>query len=213
MKLRIVLITVISVLMAACNNKRNDDPSQWSEEELNEWFSEGEWQHGFDATPDESVNQREMAIRYHMNPERWEKAFTFLSEQNLADLDTGRHELEGADLYVMVSEYIPKGVDSVQFESHRLYADIQYVASGREQISIVPVNETIIVNPYDEESDVQFMEAIDANERIATPDNFFVFFPSNAHRPSVMANPYDSTQVKKIVVKVRLNGLPAEYYQ
>ncbi len=203
MKIDILFIPVILFMMTACNNKKNESPAEWSEKEVAEWYSKGEWQHGFNPTPDESVNQTEMAIRYYRNPKRWEKAFAFLAEQNLESLDTGRHELEGSDLYVMVNEYIPKEVDSLKFEAHRNYADIQYVASGKEKISIIPIDETIIVKPYDEEKDVMFLSAIEPKDRIATPEKFFVFFPDDAHRPSArIAN--DSTKVKKIVVKVRL---------
>lgn len=210
MKLHVLFIFAIMVFMTSCNNKSSETPDQWSEEKLAEWYSEGKWKHGFDATPDGSVNQREMAIRYDRDTELWEKAFTFLAEENLEALDTGRHEIEGTDLFVMVNEYIPKDVDSVQFEAHRAYADIQYVVSGQEQISVVPIDETIITTPYNEEKDIMFMEAIEANDRIATPEKFFVFFPNDAHRPSVKANPDDSTRVKKIVVKVKLNGLPMD---
>lgn len=210
MKVHVLLIFAISLIMIACNNKRNDSPAEWSEEEITEWFTEGEWKHRFEVTPDESVNQGEMAVRYHRDPELWEKAFTFLSEQNLEELDTGRHDIEGSDLYAMVSEYIPKDQDSVQFEAHRKYADIQYVVSGREQISIVPIDETIVTEAYDEDRDIMFLSAIEAVDRLATPENFFVLFPNDAYRPSVRVNPEDSTRVKKIVVKVKLNGLPIE---
>jgi YhcH/YjgK/YiaL family protein len=208
MKVQVLFILAVSIMAAACNNKKSDSPEQWSEEELSEWYSEGAWQHGFAAEPDESVNEKEMAIRYYRNPERWEKAFSFLAEQDLENLDPGRHELEGSDLFVMVTEYIPKDVDSAQFEAHRVYADIQYVVSGQEQIGIVPIDETVITTPYDQEKDIMFLEAIKAEERIATPDKFFVFFPNDAHRPSVKVNPADSSLVKKIVVKVKLENLP-----
>lgn len=210
MKFQVLFIFAILIIMISCNNKRSDSPAEWSEQEISEWFLEGEWKHGFEVTPDESVNQGEMAVRYYRDPELWEKAFTFLAEQNLEDLDTGRHEIEGSDLYVMVNEYVPNEEDSVQYEAHRVYADIQYVVSGQEQISIVPIDETIIVEAYDDQRDIMFLSAIEATDRIATPEKFFVFFPNDAHRPSVRVNPNDSTQVKKIVVKVKLNGLPLE---
>ena len=208
MKFNVLIIIGLAIMMASCNNKKNQAPAEWSEEEVSRWFSQGEWTHGFKASPDGSINQREMAIRYYRDTDLWEKAFKFLAEENLTALENGRHEIEGSDLFVIVSEYIPKEMDSVRFEAHRSFADIQYVASGREQISIVPIDQTIITTPYDEGQDIMFLEAIESEDFIATPDNFFVFFPSDAHRPSVKANPDDSTLVKKIVVKVKLNGIP-----
>lgn len=210
MKVYLLFTLATFVIMASCNNKKSDSPVDWSEEELSDWYSAGEWKHGFDAAPDESLNQREMAIRYHSNPELWEKAFSYLAEQNLEELDSGRHEIQGSDLFVMVSEYVPKNVDSVRFEAHRTYADIQYVASGQEQISIVPIDETVIVEAYDEDRDVMFLTAVESTDRIASPDKFFVLFPNDAHRPSVKVNQEDSTVVKKIVVKVKLNEIPME---
>ncbi len=210
MKIQTVFILSILLIMAACNNKKGESPAQWSETEVSEWYSEGEWQHGFNPIPDESINQREMAIQYYRNPEQWKKAFKFLTDQNLQALDTGRHELEGTELYATVHEYIPKAADSVDFESHRKYAHLEYVASGQEKISMLPINETIITTPYNEEKDVVYLSAIEADERIATPEKFFVFFPTDAYQPSVKVNPQDSTHVKKIVVKIKLYDLPRE---
>ena len=97
---------------------------------------------------------------------------------------------------------MPKCIENAQFEAHRIFADIQYVISGKEQISIAPVDTTAITTPYDEGKDILFLSVANEKDRNATPDNFFVFFPSNAHRPSVRLN--KNTRVKKIVMKVRL---------
>lgn len=202
-KLGFIIATLL--FMAACNNKQNETPEQWSEEDLNQWYSEGEWKHDFQISPDESINPREMAIRYYRNADRWETAFTWLQEQDLENIEPGRYELEGSDVFVSVTEYVPKPIEDVQFEAHRVYADIQYVATGQEQISIVPIDDAVITEPYDEENDVMFLSTPASEHRIATPDRFFVFFPSDAHRPSVRVNENDSSLVKKVVVKVRLN--------
>lgn len=205
------IIFTIAFLMTACNNKKSDTPEKWSEEELTQWYSAGEWQQGFDAVPDESINQREMAIRYHRNPERWEQAFSWLAKQNLENLDTGRHELDGDNLFVMVTEYTPKAIEMARFEAHRNYADIQYVASGQELISVAPIDEVVITEPYDEKNDVMFLDTPESRDLLATPDKFFVFFPNDAHRPSVRVNEYDSSLVRKVVVKVKLDdALPTD---
>jgi YhcH/YjgK/YiaL family protein len=200
-----ILIIVITIMMAACNNRRSSSPEQWSEEELSEWFSEGSWKQGYDATPDESVNKREFAIRYHRNPERWNKAFSFLATENHQDLEKGRYEIEGSDLFATVDEYVPKRMEDARFESHRVYADIQVVVSGQEQIGLAPYDATVITVPYDEEKDIMFMSAAEAEDMIASPGRFFLFFPSDAHRPSVRVNENDSSLVKKVVIKVKLD--------
>lgn len=205
MKFFAQITIAILIMMTSCNNRRSNNPEQWSEEELTEWYAEGEWKHGFDSTPDESVNQREFAIRYHRNPALWEKAFSFLAEQNLEDLEKGRYELEGTNLFATVDEYVPKPVTEAQFEAHRIYADIQIVVSGREQIGLAPFASTIITESYDEERDIMFMSSLESNDRIAEPGKFFIFFPTDAHRPSVRVEENDSSLVKKVVVKVKLD--------
>lgn len=202
-KLWIIIATIL--IMTGCNNNQNETPEQWSEKEINTWYAEREWLHGFQIQPDESVNQHEMAIRYYRNPERWEKAFRWLQEQDLRNISPGRYELDGSGLYVTVAEYVPRAIEDVKFEAHRTYADIQYVVLGQEQISLAPIDEVVITDPYDEEKDVMFLSTAEATHRIATPDRFFIFFPDDAHRPSVRVNANDSSVVKKVVVKVRLN--------
>jgi YhcH/YjgK/YiaL family protein len=200
-----ILIIAITVMMAACNNRRSSSPEQWSEEELSEWFSEGTWKQGYNAIPDESVNQREFAISYHRNPERWNQAFALLAKENLQNLGKGRYELEGTNLFATVDEYVPKMMTEAQFEAHRVYADIQVVVSGKEQIGLTPYDATVITIPYDEERDIMFMSAAEAKDLIASPGRFFLFFPNDAHRPSVRVHENDSSLVKKVVVKVKLD--------
>jgi biofilm protein TabA len=204
-KIQWILIIATTVMMTACNNRRSNSPEHWSEEELTEWYSEGSWKQAYDATPDESVNKREFAIRYHQNPERWDKAFSFLATENLQNLEKGRYELDGTNLFATVDEYVPKKMEDAQFEAHRVYGDIQVVVSGKEQIGLAPFDATVITIPYDEERDIMFMSAVEAEDLIASPGRFFLFFPSDAHRPSVRVNENDSSLVKKVVIKVKLD--------
>ncbi|SHF20246.1 YhcH/YjgK/YiaL family protein [Mariniphaga anaerophila] len=203
MKTQLILIFTIGIMVVACNSKSGKNPDGWSDKELGEWFGKGEWKQGWSASPDESVNQKEFARLYFENQERWDKAFRFLSEQNLAELDKGRYELEGADLFVNVDEYVSRNEEDVLFEAHKKYADIQYLVSGQEKIGVLPLDKTTVVTPYDDEKDIMFLTADDENYRIAKPGVFFLFFPDDAHRPTVKAG--DNETIRKIVVKVRIN--------
>ncbi|MFW5774163.1 MAG: YhcH/YjgK/YiaL family protein [Tangfeifania sp.] len=187
----------------ACSTKKSISPGQWNEKELSEWFSKGEWKQGWDARPDESVNQKEFARLYYTNPERWDKAFQFLNEQNLAELEKGRYELEGTDLFVNVDEYVTRNEKDVLFEAHKKYADIQVLIFGEEKIGVLPLDATTVSIPYDEEKDIMFLTAEKENYRIAKPGTFFLFFPQDAHRPTVKLA--ENSPVRKIVVKVRIN--------
>lgn len=203
MKTILFFTLTISIMITACTPQKRKTPDNWSEKELNEWFIKGEWKQGWDAVPDVSVNQKEFARLYNKNPERWDKAFRFLSEQNLAELEKGRYELEGADLFVNIDEYITRNEEDVLFEAHKKYADIQVLISGEEKIGILPLGATAVAIPYDEEKDIMFLTTEGENYRIATPGTFFLFFTEDAHRPTVKSA--ENIPVRKVVVKVRIN--------
>jgi len=200
---RSIFTLIIFIMITGCSQPSKTSPEQWSEQELSEWFTKGEWKQGWTALPDETVNQRELAIQYHKNPERWNIVFTFLKENNLEELPTGRYELEGPALYVNVDEYLTKNEEDARFEAHRKYADIQYVVSGKERIGVLPLGLTSVSVPYLEENDIVFLSTEENNYRPAQPGKFFVFFPDDAHQPCVKSG--ENAQVRKIVAKVLIN--------
>ena len=102
-----------------------------------------------------------------------------------------------------VDEYVTRNEEDVLFEAHKKYADIQVLISGKEKIGVLPLGTTTVTIPYDEEKDIMFLTAEGENYRIATPGKFFLFFPEDAHRPTVKSA--ENSPVKKIVVKVKIN--------
>jgi YhcH/YjgK/YiaL family protein len=60
-----------------------------------------------------------------------------------------------------------------------------------------------VVVPYDETKDLEYMTVKDGVEYKASPERFFLFFPSDIHRPSLTVN--GNSPVKKIVVKVKID--------
>jgi biofilm protein TabA len=195
----IVLLSLIS--FNGCKN--SSDPSSWSEDKINKWFEAGEFLNGWKVTPDASINRKEFATSYFKNRERWDKAFTFLRTADLKNLEVKRHDIDGDNLFALVSEYMTKNEADAKFEAHKKYVDIQYVISGTEQMSLTPGSKKgEVLTPYDESKDLEFMTVSETTSRIATPEKFFLFFPSDLHRPSVKVD--ENSQVKKVVVKVRI---------
>lgn len=192
---------MIILMTSACSNT-NTNPEKWSDEEVDAWFNKKEWLNGWDVSPDLSVNKRNMAIYYYKNPRHWDQAFQFLKTADLKNLPVGTQELEGKHLYVAVSEYKAKEKADTRYESHRKYIDIQYVIQGEEIIGHTSLDNVKVVEPYNEEKDIAFYEYDGGDYSTATPKNFFIFFPDDAHRPSISAG--DTTMVKKLVVKVMI---------
>lgn len=176
---------------------------KWNHDQLSAWFRRGEWKSGWKTAADDSVNKRELAKQFFPNPERWQKAFSFLKSEELSSLTTGRYELEGSDLFAIIDEYTTKDEETARFEAHRKYADIQYVISGEERIGITPLNNTKVTVPFDEEKDIVFLDASEFEYKDANPARFFVFFPEDAHCPGVKN--LKNSIVRKVVVKVRMD--------
>lgn len=196
-------MAVLSLIgIAGCKN--TSDPSAWSQQKVDKWFEEGEWLGGWQVKPDASVDRKEFAISYFKHKERWDKAFSFLKENNLPGLEIKRYEIDGTDVYAPVSEYITKNEEDARYESHVKYADIQYVISGKELIGIAPAEDLKeVLEPYNETNDIKFMTVGKIHNRIANPDKFFIFFPDDLHRPGLKDG--ENSTVRKIVVKVRID--------
>ena len=56
--------------------------------------------------------------------------------------------------------------------------------------------------PYDEKKDVMNYDIKDGEFYLSGPSTFFIFFPQDAHRPSIKAEGFDI--VKKVVIKVKV---------
>ncbi len=197
----VLMITLLSGLWGCKNNK---SPETWTDKELDKWFTKAEFLNGWNVQPDNSINRKTFAINYFRNKERWDKAFMFLSKSNLSTLAPGRHNIDGDNLYASVTDYLTKDESEAGFEAHRKYADIQYVVRGKEIIQIAPIEKKdSIMQGYDESRDIEFFTTSEHKALEAVPEKFFIFFPSDAHKPGLKTEMPDS--VRKVVIKVRLD--------
>jgi biofilm protein TabA len=180
------------------------DPSSWSSKQINNWFEKGEWLNGWEITPDASINKKELALSYFKNKARWDMAFAFLKNSDVTRLEKKRHDINGDNLYAVVNEYVTKKEEDVRFEAHKKYIDIQYIFYGAEIIGVAPyIAKYEVLVPYDSTKDIEFITAAENSRLKATPDRFFIFFPSDLHRPGVSDG--ESSTVRKIVLKVKVD--------
>jgi biofilm protein TabA len=204
MKKVIIIIMAVVSFFGLTGSKNDSDPATWNNKKIDKWFAKKEWSQGWTVTPDASINKREFAISFFKNKERWEKAFKFFVNNDLAKLETKRYDIDGDNLYATVSEYLSKDEETTNFEAHRKYIDIQYVIAGKEIMNISPL-ETVceVVKPYDSTKDIEFMKDAKIIKYVATPSNFFIFFPGDAHRPGLKDGV--KSPVRKIVIKVKVD--------
>jgi YhcH/YjgK/YiaL family protein len=128
----------------------------------------------------------------------------FIAGHDCAKLADGDMEIEGRGLFVKISSYTPKPAAENKFEAHRLYADLQYMASGTEVIQTARIKELTSLTEYDARGDYEFFKACeDIHSFVVKTGEFAVFYPNEAHRPSCLHESHNS-QVKKLVFKIRI---------
>ncbi len=145
-------------------------------------------------------NLKNCAKYYALHP-NFKKAFDFITDALAEKKPLGKYEIDGKDVYAMIMEYETKNIDDCKFEAHRKYIDIQYLIKGTEVMQITDTANLETTVEYDFEKDIEFYGNYDKAGQIAVDSNeFVVFFPHDAHRPSISFN--GSEMIKKIVVKV-----------
>jgi biofilm protein TabA len=163
------------------------------------WVKSRAWAKGLQITADPSINSLEFEKQYESNPALWDKAFQFLNDSKLKMLAPGKYPIAGTDAFAMVSEGVANPQDKVKWESHRKYIDLQHVISGKIKLGVAAISSATVTTPYDESKDAANYNA-NGTYYIATPKEFFLFFPQNVHRPDIKVEGYDT--FKKVVIKI-----------
>lgn len=186
-----------AIIFGSCSG---DSSKKSSDETTSQWFEAGEWSKGMKLKPHESIDQEEFKKQYEANKEAWDKAFAYLQRSDLASIAPGRYEIDGENVFAIITEGPPKEFDSTRFEAHHNYIDIHYVLNGKEKIGKAPLNATTPITEYDSTKDIAFYTA-EGKYYESSPDQFFIMFINDAHRPGIKAD--ESGLLKKLVIKVR----------
>lgn len=118
------------------------------------------------------------------------------------NLEDGRYELQGENLFALLQTYVTKNLEDARMETHKIYSDLQYVVSGAEYIYWSPIDELTVEEDRTPEADLVFYKSEPANGRnLLTAGMFGAYFPQDGHRPSVAAG--EPAQIKKIVFKFK----------
>jgi biofilm protein TabA len=134
-----------------------------------------------------------------------QKALDFLKQANLAELQPGRIEIDGQNVYALVQAYETLPITaSVKFEAHRQYIDIQYIASGEEVMGWADLKALQDVTAYNPEKDVLhgMLPAGEMTPVRVAAGQAAIFWPEDAHAPKLAVS--SPAPVKKVVVKVRV---------
>jgi biofilm protein TabA len=173
---------------------------QWNAASAKKWVKSREWANGSKIKLNSSADPVEFAKQYHANKAWWDKALAFLNDPKIDTLKPGKYVIDGDNIFAMITDGATKQKDSVRWESHRNYIDLHYVIRGKEQIGAAQVASATVTKPYNASGDAANY-TVDGKYYAAIPGEFFLFFPSDAHRPGIRARGFDAD--KKLVIKIR----------
>ena len=170
-----------------------------------QWVKAGTWSNDCKLKPHNSVNATEFAEQYSKNKVYWDKAFEFLKNTDLDTLNPGKYVLDGENVFVSVTEGPTKELENAKWEAHHKYIDLQYIIKGKETMGIAPIETAVPKTEFDDTKDVGFFDVSSKSSKyfVALPGTFFLFFPSDAHRPSIKVTGIDTD--KKLVVKIKVS--------
>ncbi|GHT21051.1 hypothetical protein FACS189419_01320 [Planctomycetales bacterium] len=125
-----------------------------------------------------------------------------------AGLPDGEYPLDGENCFARLQTYHTKLLEETRFETHRRYADIQILLTGKERIDITPAVALVPETEYNTETDVQFYKPVEECFVTwnAVPDYFGLFEPSDAHRPQISVQSGKSEWVRKVVIKIKFQN-------
>lgn len=175
--------------------------TEWTAKRAEKWVKSRKWANGLNIQLSPATDYVEFAKQYHANKAYWDKAFAFMKEHNLADMAPGKYVIDSANVVATITESPSKTFEKSAWESHRRFIDLQYVIKGQEKIGVSPLSESKVIKPYNEQKDGANYEAT-GKYYIATPSEFFLFFPNDVHRPNILVPGFDT--VKKLVIKIRV---------
>jgi len=166
----------------------------------NKWVKSHVWAKDLKIKPDPSINSVEFERQYESNKELWDKAFAYLGDEKLSRIVPGKYPIDGDNVFAIITQGPPKKLEDVKWESHRKYIDLQYVIKGKIKIGVSPVSAAKVTEPYADSRDAVNYTA-EGRYLTATPKEFFLFFPQDAHRPDIKVDGSDT--LKKLVIKIR----------
>jgi len=129
-------------------------------------------------------------------------ALLFLKQNQLIEMKDGRYEINGSTVYASVSRYKTKPIESGKWESHKRYIDIQFLIEGSEHIGYSNISKMKIIDNYNEDKDVQFLEG-PGNFFTAQKNTFVILYPHDVHMPGIFLSQSQQNDVTKIVIKVK----------
>ena len=144
----------------------------------------------------DTLSNRE--LYYSLSP-RLQTAFEWLDRTDVASLAVGRHDIDGSNIFVNVSELDLRPRSAAALEVHNEYIDIQVVFGGEEEFGWSPRSDVKTPRAeFDIEKDIQFFEDTPQTFYPVREGQFTILMPEDAHAPML-----GEGHVRKLIFKVK----------
>lgn len=113
----------------------------------------------------------------------------------------GRYDIRGDAIYAIVSSYRTRDDDTLPFEAHRAYIDVQCILDGEERLDVAQGAGFRVKSRYSARKDVLFVYPPERySSLVLQPGRFALLYPHDFHRPGQCVRaPRD---VRKMVIKI-----------
>ncbi len=128
----------------------------------------------------------------------FKKAFDFVKASDFTELEDGKYEIQGSDLFLVLNSINGKSESEAVTEAHCKYIDIQIPLTGNEALGWIPLQKCIeIKSDYNEQKDLILFANEPSNFIKVEDGDFLIFFPEDGHAPGI-----GEGEIRKVIVKV-----------
>lgn len=133
-------------------------------------------------------------------------ALDYLRKTDFTGMASGKYEICGERVFVLIQEPDTRPREKARWESHRNYIDIQYIIEGAESIGFQQTAAMRPEEPYSPEKDITFYRDNQKGFFVPLmPESFVICFPQDSHMPLVCSG--TPRRIRKAVVKVAVERL------
>jgi YhcH/YjgK/YiaL family protein len=147
------------------------------------------------------------ASLYYSLGERIAKALQYLEQTDFSNVEPGKYEIDGDNVFALVQASNTKPLSACKWEAHKKYIDIQFMVTGQEKMGFSESTKVFVLEEYNKDKDCIIYKG-NGNYLTANEGHFALFFPSDIHMPSIAIN--IPKEIKKVVIKVKVEGFVEE---
>lgn len=134
-----------------------------------------------------------------LNP-LFEEVVKFIKENDLNQLEDGKHFIKGKDLFVNITTAHGKSAEDATFETHKKMLDIQIPLDNNETYGYLPLGD-LPEAEYNAEKDVTKYPGVKAETYVnCKSGEFAIFWPQDGHQPCI-----GEGDIHKAIFKVKVD--------